>query len=179
LFLIQAFGLGQIKRDPVMVSLGGAYTTLADGVHAVGVNPANLAFQHDKPFMWQLATVNFGIGNNFFSLENLTEFSGKDLESQGKKGKNQLYDQLRDGFRIFGDAHVAPLLSYASGNMAITNDLVGVFDLVLPEGLVQLLLEGNEVGVPIDLEYNRESMLVSEHAFSFAVPTNFFHGECL
>ena len=174
LFVIQTFGLGQIKRDPVMVSLGGAYTTLADGVHAVGVNPANLAFQHDKPFMWQLATVNFGLGNNFFSMENLAAFSGKDLESQGKKGKNQLYDQLRDGFRIFGDAHVAPLLSYASGNMAITNDLVGVFDLVLPEGLVQLLLEGNEVGVPIDLEYNRESMLVSEHAFSFAVPMKDF-----
>ncbi|SVA92790.1 uncharacterized protein METZ01_LOCUS145644, partial [marine metagenome] len=89
-----------------MVSLGGAYTTLADGVYAVGVNPANLAFQHDKPFMWQLATVNFGIGNNFFSMENLAAFSGKDLESQGKKGKNQIYDQLRDGFRIFGDAHV-------------------------------------------------------------------------
>ena len=174
LLLIQAFGLGQIKRDPVMVSLGGAYTTLADGVHAVGVNPANLAFQHDKPFMWQLATVNFGIGNNFFSLENLTEFSGKDLEAQGQKGKNQVYDQLRDGFRIFGDAHVAPLLSYASGNMAITNDLVGVFDLVLPKGLVQLILEGNEIGVPIDLEYNRESMLVSEHAFSFAVPMKNF-----
>ena len=77
LFVIQTFGLGQIKRDPVMVSLGGAYTTLADGVYAVGINPANLAFQHDKPFMWQLATLNFGIGNNFFSLENLTESAAR------------------------------------------------------------------------------------------------------
>ena len=86
---------------------------------------------------------------------------------------------MRDGFRIFGDAHVAPLLSYASGNMAITNDLVGVFDLVLPEGLVQLLLEGNEVGVPIDLEYNRESMLVSDMRFLLLFQRKIFHGECL
>ena len=35
-------------------------------------------------------------------------------------------------------------------------------------------MEGNEVGAPIDLEYNRESMLVSEHAFSFAVPMKNF-----
>ena len=75
LFVIQTFGLGQIKRDPVMVSLGGAYTTLADGVYAVGVNPANLAFQHDKPFMWQLATVNFGIGNNFFSIGQISSWN--------------------------------------------------------------------------------------------------------
>ncbi|HIO36540.1 MAG TPA: hypothetical protein EYN21_05475, partial [Candidatus Marinimicrobia bacterium] len=57
--LVQTLGLGQIKRDPVMVGLGGAYTTLADGVYAVGVNPANLAYQHDKPFMWQMGTLNF------------------------------------------------------------------------------------------------------------------------
>ena len=64
--LFHSIGISQIKRDPVMVSLGGAYTTLADGIYAVGVNPANLAYQHDKPFMWQIGTLNLGVVNNFF-----------------------------------------------------------------------------------------------------------------
>jgi len=31
---------GQTKRDPRAVSLAGAYTTIADGIFAVGYNPA-------------------------------------------------------------------------------------------------------------------------------------------
>lgn len=175
LLAVQSVGLAQIKRDPVMVSLGGAYTTLADGIYAVGVNPANLAYQHDKPFMWQMGTLNFGIVNNFFSLENTMGLSGKNLEAQGQKGKNEIYDQVRDGLRFSSDLHLAlPALNYASGNMAITNDLVTVNDVVMPFGIFKLLLEGNKIGEPLDLEYSRESMWLLEHAFSFAVPTDKF-----
>jgi len=175
IFLIQTFGSSQIKRDPVMVGLGGAYTTLADGVYAVGVNPANLAYQHDKPFMWQMGTLNFGLGNNFFSLENYADLIGKNLEAESQKGKYEIYDQIRDGLRFSQDMHLAlPALNYASGNMAITNDLVEIFDVVAPFGLFKFALEGNPISESVDLEYSQETMVLLEHAFSFAVPTDKF-----
>ena len=175
IFMIQTFGSSQIKRDPVMVGLGGAYTTLADGVYAVGVNPANLAYQHDKPFMWQMATLNFGLGNNFFSLENYADLIGKNLEAESQKGKYEIYDQIRDGLRFSQDMHLAlPALNYASGNMAITNDLVEIFDVVAPFGLFKFALEGNPISESVDLEYSQETMVLLEHAFSFAVPTDKF-----
>ena len=48
LFLSLVFGQ---KRDPRSVALAGATTTIADGIYAVGYNPALIAFQIDKPFM--------------------------------------------------------------------------------------------------------------------------------
>ena len=167
--------ISQIKRDPVMVSLGGAYTTLADGIYAVGVNPANLAYQHYKPFMWQIGTLNLGVVNNFFSLENTMGLSGKNLESESQKGKYEIYDQVRDGLRFSQDLHLAlPGMSFASGNMAITNDLVTINDVKMPFGIFKFLLDGNSIGEPLDLEYSREQMGLLEHAFSFAVPTKNF-----
>jgi len=158
-----------------MLGMAGAYTTQADGIYAVGVNPANLSYQHGKPFMWQIGTLNFGLINNFLSLENTLGLSGKNLESNSQRGKNEIYDQIRDGLRFSQHAHISiPMLSFSSGNMAITNDLVEIFDLNMPRGIFQFILEGNQVGVPIDLEFQRESMVVSEHTFSFAVPLENF-----
>tara|TARA_Y100000814_G_scaffold209254_1_gene154963 strand:+ start:2879 stop:4261 length:1383 start_codon:yes stop_codon:yes gene_type:complete len=173
--LFHSIGISQIKRDPVMVSLGGAYTTLADGIYAVGVNPANLAYQHDKPFMWQIGTLNLGVVNNFFSLENTMGLSGKNLESESQKGKYEIYDQVRDGLRFSQDLHLAlPAMNFASGNMAITNDLVTINDVKMPFGIFKFILDGNSIGEPLDLEYSREQMGLLEHAFSFAVPTENF-----
>ena len=173
--LLPCFGFSQIKRSPVMLGMGGAYTTQADGIYAVGVNPANLNYQHGKPFMWQIGTLNFGLINNFLSLENTLGLSGENLETNNQRGKNKIYDQIRDGLRFNQHAHISiPMLSFSSGNMAVTNDIIEISDLNMPRGIFQFILEGNEVGVPIDLEFQRESMVVSEHSFSFAVPLENF-----
>lgn len=165
--------LGQAKRDPRMVALAGAYTTIADGIYAVGVNPANLAYQHDKPFMWQMGTLNMGVVNNFFSLENWTGLSGADLERQQRKG--EIFNQVRDGLRFTVDTHMAlPALNYSSGNMALTSDFILVGDITLPEDLFHLILEGNEVDKSFDLELKFESIGLMEFGFSFAVPYEHF-----
>tara|TARA_Y100000590_G_scaffold469889_1_gene660376 strand:+ start:10844 stop:12226 length:1383 start_codon:yes stop_codon:yes gene_type:complete len=175
ILFIHVCGTAQIKRDPVMVALGGAYTTQADGIYAVGVNPANLTYQHGKPFMWQIGTINLGVVNNFFSLENTMGLSGKNLEAESQRGKYEIYDQVRDGLRFSQDLHLAlPALNYASGNMAITNDLVTINDIKMPFGIFKFILDGNEINEALDLEYSREQMGLLEHAFSFAVPTEKF-----
>lgn len=165
----------QAKRDPRMVGLAGAYTTVADGIYAVGVNPANLAYQHGKPFMWQMGTLNFGVVNNFFSLENWTGLSGADLERNNQRKKKEIFNQIRDGLRLTTDTHLAlPALNYASGNMAFTSDLIVVGDLTLPEGIFHLILKGNPVGKPLDMTLNYELIGLAEYAFSFAVPYELF-----
>ena len=98
---------GQAKSDPRMVSMAGAYTTLADGIYAVGVNPANLAFQHGKPFMLQLGTLNFGFVNNYLSLENYTGLSGANLEANNQEKKKEIYDEIGDALRFTTDIHMA------------------------------------------------------------------------
>ena len=116
---------GQAKRDPRMVSMAGAYTTLADGIYSVGVNPANLAFQHGKPFMLQLGTFNFGFVNNYLSLENYTGLSGANLEANNQEKKKEIYDEIGDALRFTTDIHVGlPVLNYTSGNMAFTSDMI-------------------------------------------------------
>ncbi|MFQ6674105.1 MAG: DUF5723 family protein, partial [Fidelibacterota bacterium] len=163
--------LAQAKRDPRMVALAGAYTTLADGIYAVGVNPANLANQLGKPFMWQMGTLNFGVVNNFFSLENLSALSGANLERNRQEKKKEIFDQIRDGLRFTTDTHLAlPALNYAAGNMAFTSDLIVVGDITIPEGIFHLILEGNEVGKPLDMTLNYELLGLTEYGFSFAVP---------
>ena len=47
----------QTKRDPRVVGLSGAYTTIAEGIFCVGYNPALSTRAHDKPFMLQMYQV--------------------------------------------------------------------------------------------------------------------------
>ena len=56
------------KRDPRTVALVGATTTIADGIYAVGYNPALIAYQKEKPFMLQLGGLDFGMKNNYLSI---------------------------------------------------------------------------------------------------------------
>ena len=48
------------KRDPRAVALAGATTSIAEGIYAVGYNPALIAYQVDKPFMMQFGGIDFG-----------------------------------------------------------------------------------------------------------------------
>jgi len=62
---------GQTKRDPRVVGLSGAYTTIAEGIFCVGYNPALITRAHDKPFMLQVYQSDRGFLGNFFSIENV------------------------------------------------------------------------------------------------------------
>ena len=161
----------QVKTDPRSVSMGGATTTVADGIYAVGINPANLSMQIGKPFMLQLSTLNIGFVNNWLSLDNFMALSGVNLEAQNQRGKKAIYDEIGDGLRFFRDLHLAiPLVNYASGNMAITNDIVYVSDFTFPKDMFRLFLDGNPPYEVLDMSMKYETLALLESAFSFAVP---------
>ena len=56
------------KSDPRTVALAGATTTIADGIYAVGYNPALIAYQREKPFMMQVGGFDFGMNNSYISV---------------------------------------------------------------------------------------------------------------
>ena len=83
LFILIGLVFGQSKRDPRSVALAGAYSTVADGLFAVGFNPAMLAYQQAKPFMLQMFGFDFGIVGNYISFANLNALSGDTIYSKG------------------------------------------------------------------------------------------------
>ena len=56
LFLCSLFS--QTKRDPRVVGLAGAYTTIADGIFSIGYNPGLIGLQQDRPFMLQIGQID-------------------------------------------------------------------------------------------------------------------------
>ena len=80
---------GQTKRDPRVVGLSGAYTTIANGIFCVGYNPALITRAHDKPFMMQFLQYDNGFLGNFLSIENFAQYSGDTLDT---KEKDKLFE---------------------------------------------------------------------------------------
>lgn len=170
LFLLLTPVQGQGKRDPRGVALAGAYSTIADGIFAVGYNPALLAYQVDKPFMLQIGGFDIGVLGNYLSLSTINSLSGDTLN---QLDKDVILNRLENsgGLKFFTDFHMAlPGLNYASGNMALTSNMLIMGDIKIPTGLIRLILEGNANNPVIDLTFQYEIMGVNEFGFSFAVP---------
>jgi len=180
MILLVGFVFSQSKRDPRSVAMAGAYSTIADGIFAVGYNPAMLAYQQDKPFMLELFGFDFGIVGNYLSLANLNALSGDTLYSKGEKPGNPNFDnktallqELEEGggLNYFQDLHLPiPVMNFSSGNMALTTNMLILQNYRLPYGLLQLILDGNADNPDIDMTMHYEVMGVTELAFTFAVP---------
>ena len=161
----------QAKRDPRVVGLAGAYGTVADGIFAVGYNPALIALQQDKPFMLQLFGFDFGMVSNYISLGNLNEISGDTLTTEDKDLILRDLDKS-GGLRLYTDMHMPiPILNFASGNMALTSNMVVLGDATIPTGIMSLLLNGNPVSEEIDMTLKLDLLGVNEFGFSFAIPS--------
>ena len=158
------------KRDPRTVALAGATTTVADGIYAVGYNPALIAYQKDKPFMLQLGGIDLGMKNNYLSIATLNALNGDTLENDEKSYILNRLDR-NGGLRFDLDGHLAiPFLNFSSGNMVLSSNMNYLSTYSLPAGLVRLILEGNANNPNIDMTFGLEIMGVNEFGFSFAVP---------
>ena len=160
----------QKKRDPRVVGMAGAYTTIANGIFSVGYNPGLIGLQQNKPFMMQGLQLDFGVVGNFFSIENIANYSGDTLDM---KEKNQLFRQLEDsdGLGFFMDSHMPiPLLNISMGNMAFSANNMILQNYRLPIGLLELIFYGNGQKPNLDLEFNYEILGMNEYGFSFGIP---------
>jgi hypothetical protein len=153
-----------------VVGMAGTYTTIADGIFSVGYNPGIIGFQQDRPFMMQLAQIDFGLLGNFFSIQNVAQYSGDTLDTVEK---DALFDQLEasDGLGFFIDTHMPiPILNISKGNLAFTSNNIILQNYRLPLGLLELIFYGNAQKPDIDLEINYEIVGINEFGFSFGLP---------
>ena len=165
-FLVQA----QTKRDPRMVGMAGAYTTIADGIFCVGFNPGIIGLQQNDPFMIQAFQLDVGMLGNFFSIQNIAQYSGDTLDTADK---DALFDQLEasDGMAFFVDTHMPiPFMNISKGNMAFTSNNIILQNYKLPMGLLERIFYGNGQRPTLDLEFNYEIVGLNEYGFSFGIP---------
>ena len=127
---------GQTKRDPRVVGLSGAYTTIAEGIFCVGYNPALITRAHDKPFMLQVYQSDRGFLGNFFSIENVAQFSGDTLNNKENDQLFENFDELMKKIESFGkidEDFIDEIASYYSDRFVskrlnlLTNDSVDFF----------------------------------------------------
>ena len=168
--MVGIFVQGQTKRDPRMVGMAGAYTTIADGIFCVGFNPGIIGLQQNKPFMIQAFQLDLGVLGNFFSIENIAQYSGDTLDTVEK---DALFDQLEasDGMAFFVDTQMPiPFMNISKGNMAFTSNNIILQNYKLPMGLLELIFYGNGQKPNLDLEFNYEILGLNEYGFSFGIP---------
>ena len=173
IIIIFSVSIGQTKRDPRVVGLSGSYTTIAEGIFCVGYNPALITKAHDKPFMLQFYQSDRGFLGNFFSIENIAQFSGDTLNT---KEKDKLFENFEDGngLSFFSDRHLPiPFLNYSKGNLAFTSNFILLNNFRIPIGLLELIFYGNGGKPDLDMELNLEVLGINEFGFTFGLPFEF------
>ncbi|MCF7823436.1 MAG: DUF5723 family protein [Candidatus Marinimicrobia bacterium] len=180
-FLVTAFGQAHI--DARGLALCNAYTVSSRGVASVGFNPANLGFTNEVRLSANIFDINITAYNNFMTMALFNRYFSGDvngdpfpLESKmpGRDitHKEYLLSLLpEDGFAVgLGVTIPIPLLNVSWGNYAFTSGMEYFQRNTLPQGLFVMMLEGNEVGKALDLSTSQDVLLVSNFAFSFAIP---------
>lgn len=161
--------------DARSLGLAGATTSLVEGIHAVGYNPARLAFSA-KDFSMNLGGLTFGLENNLLSIENYNLINGADFiepHSSDYVNKQTFLDGIpNDGLRIGTNLHLPiPGINWARGITAFSSEVVIYGDMGMPKALFELLMQGNVVGDSLKLTLDEELTGAAEWGFSFAVPT--------
>ncbi len=160
--------------DPRSLGLAGATTSLVEGIHAVGYNPARLAFS-TKDYSMNLGGLTFGLENNLLSIDNYNLVNGADFIdtlSNDYVNKQTFLEGLPDdGLRIRTSLYMPiPVINWARGITAFSSEVFIFGDMGLPKALFELLMQGNVIGDSLKLTLDEELTGVVEWGFSFAVP---------
>ncbi len=150
------------------IALGGTNAVSARGVHAIGVNPANLAIQQEHKIeistLIPLPTLNISAGNDFITLDDYNYFfTGVENENGeingrylGTSEKSKFLDLFEQGSMVntnFGTTILSTsvYLDKKIGAFGFSiSDLTSI-QASLPTQMFELALYGNEVNKVFDL----------------------------
>ncbi|MFC1481510.1 DUF5723 family protein, partial [Candidatus Neomarinimicrobiota bacterium] len=161
--------------DPRTLAMAGATVSLAEGIHAVGYNPARLAYS-TKDYSMNLGGMTFGALNNMLSVENYNTMNGADMINPNLKDGVEKEDFLalipEEGWRLNTNLYLPlPGINWARGTTAFSSEMIVYSDVGLPKAYMSLIMEGNPIGKTLNLDLAEEAIGVVEWGFSFAVPT--------
>ena len=161
-------------QDPRSLGMAGAVSSLAEGIHTVGFNPANLAYS-SKDFSMSIGGLTYVLENNILSIENYNLFSGADfidtLDRDYVDKEQFLADLPDEGLRLTTLLNMpTPGINWSRGITAFSSEIVVFGDIGFPKALFNIMMEGNIVGDSLDLSLDEELQGTAEWAFSFATP---------
>ena len=178
IILLLSFAFGQFDKDPRQLSLGGAYSTIADGYFSSGVNPALLA--SNKGISFNLLSLNsISVHNSFLSMADYNRLNGADFENPFAKkffDKDELVQNLNDrgiSFDLSMNLDV-PISNIAYKNLAFTSSINSFSGIALPDSFFRLVLTGNQVGDTIDVDIGLDMLISSEFTLSYGQSFNGF-----
>ena len=171
LIIAFSFVFPYFKKDPIMIGLSGAYSTLASGYNTVGVNPANLAFSDGISI--NLMNMNLNLSNNFLTRSRMQNINGADLDNPNAEKyypKDEILGYL-DGKRIKFlsiSKFLIPTFNFSKNKFAINSEIKIFSELQLSPDLIDMVLNGNTVGREYDLSMNNTNIIILESSFSKA-----------
>ena len=183
LFLLN-LTFSQIKRDPRMIGMGKAYSTVVTDYRCVGINPANLAF--NQSLKLNIFGGNFHFSNNMFSIETYNKINGSslyDVSAEKYFEKNDIFTlSKKQGFRINYNSHIpVPMMNISKGIFAFTSDFVFISDVGIPEAYLDLIFNGisasgenSDIGKKFNFDFKEDILAVNEFAFSMGIPYDNF-----
>lgn len=185
--ILSAQGFGSSSAlDARNIALGGTNAVSARGVHAIGVNPANLAIAQEHRIeistLIPLPTLNITAGNDFITLNDYNYFftgvegengvvNGRYLDSSEKSKFLDLFDQ---GSMV--NTNVGTTILSAS---VYLDKKIGAFGFAisdwtsvqasLPTQMFELALYGNEVNKIFDLkDMDVKAWYLRNYSFSYS-----------
>jgi hypothetical protein len=155
------------------MAMGSAYAAAARDYEAAHLNPANLSLAGNAPLSVHILSLTGEATNSSLSYDEITRYSGAHLEQEDKDHILSLIEGEQLTFDVATDLAG---LSVTSRGFAVTLSGAAFADGGLPRDLVELMLNGNQLGRTYDIaDAAGEGIAVSSlgvsasHAFSLPV----------
>ena len=162
--------LSQNNQDARMLGLSGSYTTLSKGYQSIGINPANLAVYNEKSL--NILNLALRFNNNGLSISNYNSINGANLEDSTSftyLPKLVFYDIFGgEGIRFKQNLFLPiPLLNFSTKRFAFTSSLASDIDIGIPNGFLDFLLFGTQIGNSISIYIDQESIITQNVGVSY------------
>jgi len=169
--ILSTFLFSQNNQDARMLGLNGSYTTLAIGFQSIGINPANLSVYNQRSI--NLFNLALRFNNNSLSIANYNSINGANLEDSTSFSylpKALFYETFEgDGLRLKQNLFFPfPIINFSTKKIAFTSNLSSNLDIGIPNGFLDFLLYGIQVGNSISIDLKQESIITQEVAISAA-----------
>ena len=151
-------------------AMGSSFTNalLLKGIDAVGYNPATLGFSDNYKGSINFFPISFSLDNTL-STATYNDYiaeSGDNVWSISER--ESMIDQLSDEWRFRNNINL-DLIGFSTGSKAYTLNFQSIQDFTFPKKLLELLLNGNEMGVEYSFnDFDAEAMNTVSLGYSFA-----------
>ena len=159
-------------RNPTAMGPSYSNSLLLKGIDVVRYNPANLGLSDNYKGSINFFPVSVFMENSFPKsvYDDYIAYSGDSVNVISVSDRKDILDQLNDKWRIQNNVNI-DVIGFSTENSAFTLNINSISDITFPEKLLDLMLNGNDMGVEYSIDdFNAEVMNTVSLGYSFAKP---------